>query len=195
MPAEVEELECPGCGFPVAIGTTKCPKCQREITIRTFNDISAFSPMELNKQNRSYKKAFAGNQDNPDLNMSMAFVDLKLKLYDEAISHFQKAMEEEFDNPDLYFYGAVALLRGKKAFLAKRADIDKAEEYINAALTIEEKGIYYLLFAYIRSDFHKRKYLQASPDFQELLGMAASAGYSPADEAELFSLLNVDDPF
>lgn len=66
---------------------------------------------------------------------------LKLKLYDKALSAFEKAMEDNFDNSETFFYAAICLLKGRKAFLLNRTEIDKAEEYINAAIMIEPRAV------------------------------------------------------
>ena len=65
----------------------------------------------------------------------------------------------EIDQPDVFFYAAVSLLKGQKAFVAPRAAIDKCLEYLNAALMIEPKGIYQYFLAYIKYDYFSRKYL------------------------------------
>lgn len=57
--------------------------------------------------------------DHPDdgiLNTSLAFCYLKLKLYDNAISCFEKALEDNFEDSEICFYAAVALLKGKRHF-------------------------------------------------------------------------------
>lgn len=54
---------------------------------------------------------------------------LMLKLYDKALPAFEKAMEDNFDNSETFFYAAVCLLKGRKAFLLTRPEIDKIEEY------------------------------------------------------------------
>ena len=56
------------------------------------------------------------------------------------------------DNSVNYFYAAICMLGGKKAFLMKRQEIEKIEKYINMALAIEPKGIYYYFLAYIKHD-------------------------------------------
>lgn len=102
---------------------------------------------EVNKYAGAYRKALSENPDSMELNNSVAMCYLKLKLYDKATEAFERAMEDNFDNSETFFYAAICRLRGKKAFLAQRADIDKIEEYINAALMIEPKGIYYYFLA------------------------------------------------
>ncbi len=194
MAHQIVELECPGCGKAITTSTQQCPQCFREIVITTFNSVSGMSPLDLNKQANAYRKAMVNNPDDKTLNTSIAFCYFKLKMYDKAIPCFEKAIEDNFDNSETYFYLAVSLLKGKKAFLTLRPVIDKAEEYLQAALMIEPKGIYYYFWAYIRYDHHFRKGYRMNPSYQELLGQAKSAGLSQTDVAELYSLLGVDRP-
>ena len=149
---------------------------------------------EVNKIAGAYRKALAENPDNQELNNSVAMCYLKLKLYDKALPAFEKAMEDNFDNSETFFYAAVCLLKGKKAFLLTRPEIDKIEEYINAAIMIEPRGIYYYLLAYIKYDYFSRKFFKTSPTYQEALVMAQQQGYSPFDVEQLFGILGVDKP-
>ena len=194
MECQIVELECPGCGKAIAINTKQCPQCFREIIISTFNSVKGMSPLELNKQANSYRKAMASEPDNKNLNMSIAFCYLKLKLYDKAIACFEKAIEDNFDNSETYFYTAISMLKGKKAFLAPRSVIDKIEEHIQAAIMIEPKGIYYYFWAYIRYDHHFRKLYKMNPDYKALLNQASQFGVSPSDISELFEILEVERP-
>ena len=107
---------------------------------------------------------------------------------------FEKAMEDNFDNSETFFYAAVCLLKGKKAFLAQRTDIDKAVEYINAALMIEPRGIYYYFLAYIKYDYFERKYLNTSPNYRECVNLSYEIGTSEFDKDMLFGVLGVTKP-
>lgn len=194
MSHEVVELECPGCAAAITTATKTCPQCFRPIVITTFNSISSFSPMDLNKQVNTYRKAMTGHPDDDELNMSIAFCYLKLKLYDKAIPCFEKSLEENFDNSEAYFYAAIALLKGQKAFMTPRPVIDKIEEYLNAAIMIEPKGIYFYFLAYIKYDHHHRKFYKTTPNYEELLAQANANGYSETDVQNLFDLLGVSRP-
>ncbi len=149
---------------------------------------------EVSKYADTYRSILGQNPDNTEINNSIAMCYLKLKLYDKAQAAFEKAVESDFDNSETYFYAAVCLLKGKKAFLAQRSDIDKAVEYINAALMIEPRGIYYYFLAYIKYDFFERKYLNTTPNYRECVQMAYSIGTSDADKEMLFNILGVAVP-
>ena len=194
MSQEVIEMNCPGCGARVSTGQSECEWCHQPIIISTFNSVYSMPLPQVNKYANAYRKALAENPDNTGLNNSVAMCYLKLKLYDKALPAFERAMEDNFDNSETFFYAAVCLLKGKKAFLAMRPEIDKIEEYINAALMIEPKGIYYYFLAYIKYDYFHRKYFKTSPTYQEALAMAAQAGYSPFDADQLFAILGVEKP-
>ncbi|MDR1681815.1 MAG: hypothetical protein LBS25_00280, partial [Candidatus Symbiothrix sp.] len=105
-----------------------------------------------------------------------------------------KAMDDNFDNPETFFYAAVSRLRGQKAFVAQRADIDKILEYLNAAIMIEPKGIYHYFLSYIKYDYFHRKYLNISPNHIEEYETANETGVSDEEIQQLFSVLCVEKP-
>ena len=192
--SQVVNLNCPGCGAPASTSQEQCVYCKRPIVITSFSCTQTMSPLELNKYASAYRKELAENPDNRELNMSIAFCYLKLKLYDKALPTFEKAIEDNFDNSEAFFYTAVCLLKGQKAFVASRANIDKAEEYINAALMIEPREIYYFFQAYIKYDYFHRKHLNTTPTWEEALQTAIHAQIPQADIPQLFEILQVEIP-
>lgn len=194
MSQTVIEINCPGCGARVSTGQSECEWCHKPIIISTFNSVYSMPMPEVNKFAGAYRQALAENPDNQELNNSVAMCYLKLKLYDKALPAFEKAMEDNFDNSETFFYAAVCLLKGRKAFLLTRPEIDKIEEYINAAIMIEPRGVYYYLLAYIKYDYFNRKFFKTSPTYQEALEIAQQQGYSPFDAEQLFGILGVERP-
>ena len=194
MSQQIIELNCPGCGGRVSTEMTECSWCHKPVVITTFNSVASMPLPEVNKYANSYKKELAENPNDQILNTSIGMCYLKLKMYDKAYEAFEKAIEDNFDDSEVYFYAAVCLLRGKKAFLAQRADINKIEEYINAANMIEPRGIYYYFLAYIKYDFFERKYLNTSPYYLECLNNAHQLGISAHDIQMLFDLLGCAKP-
>jgi tetratricopeptide (TPR) repeat protein len=148
----------------------------------------------VNQYANEYRKALESEPDAKDLNGNLAMCYLKLKLYDKALSAFEKAIEDNFDNSEMFFYAAVCVLKGRKAFLVPRPEIDKAEEYLNAAMMIEPRGIYHYFQAYIKNDYFKRKFFSTSPTFEEALANARAAGLSPTDVDNLYATLGVERP-
>lgn len=194
MNQQVIELNCPGCNARVTTGQKECEWCHKPIIISTFNSVYAMAMPEVNQYAGAYRKALAENPDHPDLNHAIGMCYLKLGLHDKAVSAFEKAMEDNFDHSETFFYAAISLLKGKKAFLAPRASIDRIEEYLQAALMIEPKGIYYYFYAYIKYDYFQRKGFKTDPTYRELLHTAEQTGVSPDDKEQLFAILNTAEP-
>ena len=194
MAQQVIEINCPGCGARVSTGQTECEWCHNPIIISTFNSVYNMPPLQVNKYANSYRRSLEENPDNRELNNSLAMCYLKLKMYDKALAAFEKAMEDNFDNSETFFYAAICLLGGKKAFLAQRPTIDKILEYINAATMVEPRGIYYYYLAYIKYDYFSRKFFKTSPTYQEALTYAKQLGVSEFDIEQLYLILGVDRP-
>ena len=119
---------------------------------------------------------------------------LKLKMYAQAAAAFAHAIEDNFDDSESFFYAALTTLQGKKAYLAGRKAVDQSEEYINAALMIEPKGIYYYFLAYLKYDFFARKHFRTTPTYEEALANAQSTGLSETDIEQLYTILGVARP-
>lgn len=194
MVQTVVNLACPGCGAPATSATTKCDFCMRPVVISTFCSVADMPLADINKYAGSYRNALEENPRNQALKTSLAMCYLKLKLYDKAIPAFEKAIEDNFDNSEAFFYAAVVLLRGKKAFLSTREVVNQIEEYINSALMIEPRGIYYFFHAYIKYDYFARKHFVTSPTYIECLEKAKAAGYHASDVEQLFEILGVEHP-
>lgn len=194
MSAEFIEIKCPGCGSSVPMNAKVCEYCDKPVLIKTFNSVASMPMPELNKYATAYKRELMDKPDNTELNQSIAMCYLKLKQYKQALGYFQKAMENNFDDSENYFYAAVCLLEGKKAFLSTRPIIDQIETYINDAIGIEPRGIYYYFWAYIRYDYFHRKSFRVSPNYAECLEMAMDYGVSQYDANQLFEILGVPRP-
>ena len=195
MVVKAHGVECSGCGrSPSSIGQTECEWCGNVILVSTFTSVDSMPMPMVNQFAAANRNALQKDPDNPRLNSSLGMCYLKLKLYDKALAAFEKAIEDNFDNPETFFYAAVCVLGGKKAFLVQRPQINKIEEYINAALMIEPRGIFHYFLAYIKYDYFERKYLNTSPNYREAMATANQMGLSPFDIEQLYGVLGVSRP-
>lgn len=176
MSVIISDLKCPNCGADISLKMKECEYCGSSVIINTVGNSSVTADVQK-------------TQD-----MSAAYNFLKLKLYDKALEIYESVMQKDFNNSDAYFYAAVALLKGKRPFLVSASAIKKAEEYLQTAIAVEPKGIYYYFWSYIRLDHHFRKFYKMSPGYNELYCQAQEAGLSSADIRELFSILGVEKP-
>lgn len=194
MGYSVNEITCRGCGAPLDIRDTVCKYCHGPVHITSIQSVYAMTAPQLNKYANSYQKELVQNPDNPEANQSAAFCYLKLKLYDKALPFFEKAVQDNFDNADLYLYTAVCLLKGKRPFLHQKKEIDMAIEYVNSACMIEDKGIYHYFLAYLKYDYYQMKGLKISPDYRTELMAAKQIGLSQTDASVLFEVLGTNRP-
>jgi tetratricopeptide (TPR) repeat protein len=187
-------IKCPNCGELGQTAGAKCVACDNPVVINEMATVMAMPMPQINKYIASYREQMVEQPDNKALSSSIAMCYLRLKLYDKALPCFEKALEENFEDSTSPFYAAVCLLKGQKAFLQVRPTIDKIMEYVNAALMIEERAIYYYFLAYIKNDYFARKHLNSPPSFQELLEQANQAGISENEISEFYTMLGVERP-
>lgn len=195
MSTEVLNLKCRGCGAPITISDTFCKYCGGPVAISTFNSVNSMPLPLVNRYANSYRTDLQNNPNDMGANKAIAYCYLKLRMYDKALEYFEKAVIDNFDDSEVYFYAAICCLKGKKAFLSQRPEINKAEEFLNAATMIEPKGIYYYFWAYIKYDYFKRKFLNSVPNYLDMLNLSAQFQTSDLDKLELFQILNVENPF
>lgn len=194
MSSSVVNLVCKNCGATVTIDTSICKYCAQPVSVATFNSVRDMELPLVNKYISSYREDLSTNPSDISANKAAAYCYLKLRMYDNALSCFEKAVVDNFDDSEIYFYAAICCLKGKKAYLSLRPEINKAEEYLNAATMIEPKGIYYYFWSYIKYDYYKRKFLNTTPDYIDMLKQAENFGVSVYDKTQLFSILNVEKP-
>lgn len=191
---EIVELKCPGCGARVQINQKECEYCHSPIIVSSMSDVFSMSLANLGKYTKTYEETLKENPDNAEVFNSLAMCYLKLGFYDKALENFDKAIEQNLNNPETYLYAAVSILAGRKPFLTPRTEIDKIEQYINAALMLEERGLFRYFQAYIKYDYFKRKFFKTSPTWEDCLMQADADGLSPSDVEQLFAILKQDIP-
>lgn len=193
MPGVIN-ITCPGCGARVHISQKECEYCHAPVIVSSMSDVFNMPTMNIGKYQKSYENELRENPGNAEINNSLAFCYLKMGFYNRALEKFDAAIEQSLNNSETYLYAAVCILAGRKPFLTPRPDIDKIENYINAALMIEEKGLYRYFQAYIKYDYFKRKFFKTAPTWEECLAQAKVDGISPSDVNQLFSVLKQEKP-
>ena len=187
MAQQIIELTCPGCGARVTTGQNECEWCHAPVVISTFNSVYLMPMPEVNKYARTYQKALVDAPDSTELNTSVAMCYLKLKLYDKALLAFERAMEENFDNSETFFYAAVCLFGGRRPFQVKKNVVDQALEYLESAVMIEPRAIYFYFMAFVKYDFYYMKKLRVNPDYSECLSRAEQFGGVPNADLDMLS--------
>lgn len=191
---EILLLSCPYCAAKISSHGNECEYCGFEYMLSSYTSMAKIGDQDLKKYVRAYKDALKDEPDNPNLNYSAGLCSLRLRLFDKALESFEKAIADDIDSGDAYFFAAVSMLGGKMAFLSDKKRIDKAIEYVNAAAMLEDRAIYHLMLAYLKYDYYKRKCLNISPSFQDHLNDAESFSLDDSVREELFAVLGVESP-
>jgi tetratricopeptide (TPR) repeat protein len=130
----------------------------------------------------------------PGQHLTAGVDHLRLGLHAKALEDFRLAMDAGAKSPDVYYLSAVATLDGRKAFLASLARIREAEDLIQAALRLEDRGVFHYFLAYLGFDYYERKSLRAPTPWRASLARAWSLGVTQDEIDSLFELLSVKDP-
>ncbi|MBE6589248.1 MAG: zinc-ribbon domain-containing protein [Ruminococcaceae bacterium] len=120
--------------------------------------------------------------------------EIRMQKYDSALMYFKGAMSDLSADPDVYYYAAIAALRGRPARGQEQYVIDAVEKYIDLAIQNKPKGIYYYLLAYVKYDFYERNYRQTKPNYKEAFALAIKNGVGRQEIEEMYSLMRVTRP-
>lgn len=193
MPAVIK-LTCPGCGAPVDTGEKNCKYCDRPIMITSFASARDLTLPILKKYTASCQNALKIDEKNEEILFSMGMAFLRLKLYDKAKDIFEKLIDINCTNADNYFYAAISTLGGKKPFTLSRKTVDKACEYLDAAIAINENAAYLFLLAYIKYDYFFRKKFRTDPAYEQILARANEVGLSAYDKDQIAEIIGIELP-
>lgn len=194
------DVTCPGCGAPVNTGMETCKYCHRPVMITSFASAISMPQPDLGKYIRSYEKMQKDNPDDPAINKSIGICYILRGNYDRAIDTLERAIDDDPDDADAYYFASVAMLKGKKAFLAQRKAVDKIVEYLQTATQLgseyglSQTGLYYYFLAYVAYDYFARKRLNVTPSYNDYLAQASLCGVTTFDMDELHSILKTPRP-
>lgn len=194
MAMEVVDLKCPGCGAPIDTTQADCKYCGRPIVVRTLNTFNTMDRETANKYQTVYKGILKEEPNNAEVNASMGMYLLNIGSYGKALEKFEKAIEDEVDNSEAFFWAGVSMLNGKRPFITPKATIEKAIEYATSASMIENRGIYNYFISYLKYDFYFQKMLKISPDYQEELQTAIMNNVTLEDINILSQVMKVQFP-
>ena len=180
--AKVEILRCKGCGANLSPENTTCNYCFSENIVKANENPFNLGQM-LAKQYANYFKVKV--QSNPlDVNafFSLGLLSLNLKLYDLAIKNFQKAVELNPEEPEIHYFLALSMIKGRRPKTIPFKEIKEIEQFINSALQLGDKAKYYFLAAIINFDFYASNGMKVpQPDYNELFYNARYAEAEPIE--------------
>lgn len=133
--------------------------------------------------------------ENAGYQFALGLSYLDLRLYDLAIERFKKALGQGANEANLFYYMALAGIRGRRVQTLMLSEIRQAENLIEAAIQLAPERPHLLtLWAIIRHDYYLRNGLSSSPpSAQELLRRAEACRPAPREMRQLLAHLPVSD--
>ena len=198
MLVSVVNLKCSNCGESLSESMARCPSCDQPVVIKKISSLFGLPPTELYSRSRLMDYEIMGGQNRnlvPDADFTAGCCFLRLRMFDQAFVRLSRAVDSNPCNADALFCLAITVLKGRKAFLVPLADIRKVQEYLNAAILVDERSVFRYFLAYIKQDFYARRFLNVYPDWRSELQCALSLGVDHAECDELFNLLGVACPY
>jgi tetratricopeptide (TPR) repeat protein len=202
MTANIKVEVCPQCGAPVKLSSSKCEYCSAEFLVTSLAYLDKFDKNGINKYISQYKQMLKDDPDNGEVNLAMGICYLDLGLLDLATKFFGKAIESIPDSADAYYYQAIAQLKGRRPKVLGLTDIRKVEEYLNAAIQLDNsRAKYYSLWALVKYDFYLKNGMKMNPPTLDELLTELSTRQSekgevekmlrrvPVDDSEILSLI------
>jgi len=195
MKGNIKVETCPQCGAPVKLGVNKCEYCGAEFLVTSLAYLDKFDKAGINKYINHFKQLLKDNPDDGELNCAMGICYLDLRLYDLASKYFAKAIEQIPDYGDAYYYYALALFKGRRPKILTLTEIRKIEEYLNAAIQIDNtKSKYYYLWALIKHDFYIKNGLKVNPPiFEELISQTDNKTYEQTEIEKMLQRVPIND--
>ncbi|MDR0353882.1 MAG: hypothetical protein LBI02_11260 [Opitutaceae bacterium] len=194
MAVQLIDLKCSGCGSALAPSQSFCEYCGNAVVVTSLGDFAGRPLSDIAKLAKALEKdaATAEGDEAAQINLTLAHAYLEKRDYEKALQKYDALRDDML--ADAYYGSAIALLKGQKPFIAPLLDIKQIIGRLETAFRIENKGVYKLLLAYIKLDFHARRCLRVSPGWDEEFGEALANNLSPADAASLFQILGVQQP-
>ena len=133
---------------------------------------------------KCYIKHLKKNNSNEfDSQIAIALFYIRLKLYDIAVSVLENIVKENPDEPECYYYLALANIKGRRIKVIPMTEIKSIIKYIDAAIAICDVPKYYYFKAIVYYDYYYLNSLRPSDgDFRTIINQAKGLGILSSDE-------------
>lgn len=140
-------------------------KHQHNLCIEKVSNIKEIS--DLKKCLNFHEHRSQAYQNNSTAFAIAGICHLKLKCYHMANRYFEKALDNITVNSEVFYYAALSLFEGKKPFMHTLDSVEKANCYIEQAISLAEindnrqcLNKYYCLAKFIYQDYFERKHMR-----------------------------------
>ncbi len=182
--AQLEILQCAGCGSPLAPDALVCEYCGNKNLIRSKRDPLKITSKIVGDYIAFYTKKTKKNPKDTDSLYAMGLLYLGLKNYELAERNLKEAIDRSPLDADVYYYYALSLLAGRTIQEMGTEQVERIGQYLGTALQMETKCKYLVLLAAVREEYYVQNHLICPGEGpQELFEQAA--GYTPDELDEI----------
>src|SRR3989442_6480675 len=128
---------CPQCGAPAGASAKACAYCKAEFVITSISYLGQFDTAGVNKYLNHYKSMVRAAPEDGPSQFALGLCYLQLRLFDLAIKQFGRAVELSPEQPDVYYYYGLALIRGRRPKTLSLTEVRQIEEYVNSAMQLD----------------------------------------------------------
>lgn len=192
--AQLEVLQCSGCGSPLAPGALSCEYCGNKNVIRSKRNPLKITSKVAGEYIAFYTKKTRRNPRDTNALYAMGLLYLGLKNYELAQRNFRDAIDQSPLDADVYYYYALSLVAGGNIHAMSPADVKRIEQYIGTAIQMETKCKYLALLAVVREEYYVRNHLVMQGDTpRDLLEQAMNYTPDEIDEIAEHCTFHSDD--
>lgn len=188
-------IRCQGCGANLSPSNTNCEYCGSVNVIKAKENLFVLDESLSKKYVNYYKEKVKEIPSDGEAIFFLGLFYLRLKLYDFAIKNIEKSIELMPEESDVYFYYALALMKGRKPKLISLTEIRKIEDYLKTAIQLNDTNAnYFYLWALIKYDFYLKNGLRSqTPTLDYLLDEIKSKNISTDEIEKLRNMVPVTD--
>jgi tetratricopeptide (TPR) repeat protein len=187
--------ECPQCGAPASPSDKKCNFCKCEFFVASLSYVGSFDKGAIDKYINHYKELAKTDPENGEAIFSLGLCYLQLKLFPLAQKNFERATELIPEYPDVYYYYALSIIKGRRVKSLTLKEIKSIEQYLNTAIQLDQsKAKYYYLSAILKYDYYRMNGLAVpAPAENELIEEAKTKVQEPEEIQRLLDSIIVRD--
>jgi tetratricopeptide (TPR) repeat protein len=186
---------CPQCGAPAQLSARRCGYCEAEFIVTSLASLDRIDRAGIQKYVSHYRKQLADEPDSGELHLAMGICHLDLGLHDLAAKSFAKAIETQPENPDNYYYQALAIIKGRKPKLLSLKEVREIENHLAAAVQLDPgRAVYRYLLLAVKYEFYLKNGLRVPPpSIEEILSEAKACERASDEMARLLSRVPIQD--
>lgn len=191
----MEVTSCPQCGAPSRQSQRTCEYCKAEFVVSSLSMLSRFDRNGVDKYLKHFKARVKSAPDDFESIFSLGLCYLQMKLYPFALEQFQKARELSPESAEVYYYLALAMVKGRRLKTLSHNEVREIESYLSMACQLDDAPAKYYYFAgALKFDYYRANGLRmGEPTDTDLIEEGKMKQQDPGETDLLMNSILVRD--